>query len=403
MSRPFAAVETFLERILERPAARLFHAHPQPVQLERRIERAMSAMRVVASGQTYVPSRYRILLHPDDLDALQASDGDLAAMLAEAILVRAREQGQWLLRRPDVSLVASPRVSQGEVEVDAEPLDPSLVAAAATGLRPVELEGPRPPRAPIPGTGVIDDDAVAQSGVRAADPPPAPVVPPPTPASAGQRAAIPVIAEADTPPPVLPVALAAPPSPAVPVAAPPPPPPSPAPVAAPPPPAVPVASPASPPSPGLGTPLALVEAPLPTPTLASPPVVAVVMDAPAAETPVAAPEPGLSVPQPLLPPPLVGPHATIEVCLPDGSRLDVAFDGTALEVGRGTDNDIVIPDERVSRHHGRFAARHGTLVYTDLGSTNGSQVGGSRVREVALGAGDVVRLGRATLTVRPRP
>ena len=39
MSRSFAAVEGFLERILERPAARLFHAHPQPVQLERRIER----------------------------------------------------------------------------------------------------------------------------------------------------------------------------------------------------------------------------------------------------------------------------------------------------------------------------------------------------------------------------
>jgi len=110
-----------------------------------------------------------------------------------------------------------------------------------------------------------------------------------------------------------------------------------------------------------------------------------------------------AVPPPLLPPPLVGPHATIEVCLPDGTRVDVAFDGTELAVGRGTDNAIVIPDERVSRHHGRFSARHGTLVYTDLGSTNGSQVGGVRVREVALGAGDVVRLGRATLTVRPRP
>jgi pSer/pThr/pTyr-binding forkhead associated (FHA) protein len=109
------------------------------------------------------------------------------------------------------------------------------------------------------------------------------------------------------------------------------------------------------------------------------------------------------VPPPLLPPPLVGPQAIIEVRLPDGSGRDVTFEGSVLDVGRGTDNDIVIPDERVSRHHGRFSARHGTLVYTDLGSTNGSLVGGVRVREVALGAGDVVRLGRATLTVRPRP
>ena len=71
--------------------------------------------------------------------------------------MRARQQNRWLLRRPDVALIASPRIAQGDLEVDAEPLDPSLVAAAATGLRPVELEGPRPPRAPIPGTGVIDD------------------------------------------------------------------------------------------------------------------------------------------------------------------------------------------------------------------------------------------------------
>jgi pSer/pThr/pTyr-binding forkhead associated (FHA) protein len=99
----------------------------------------------------------------------------------------------------------------------------------------------------------------------------------------------------------------------------------------------------------------------------------------------------------------VGPHATIEVRHPDGTLREVVFDGSVLDVGRGTDNDIVIADERVSRHHGRFSARHGTLVYTDLGSTNGSQVGGIRVREIALGAGDVVRLGRATLTVRPRP
>ncbi len=206
MSRPFAAVESFFERVLERPAARLFRAHPQPVQLERRIERAMGAMRLVASGQTYVPSRYRILLHPADLEALQASDEDLPSLLADAILVRAREQGRWLLRQPDVSLVASPRIAQGDLEVDAEPLDPSLVAAAATGLRPVELGGPRPPRAPIPGTGVIDDEDVVQPpGALAAPGPSAPPKPRDT-----ARAAIPVVAEADTPPPVLPIVPAPP-------------------------------------------------------------------------------------------------------------------------------------------------------------------------------------------------
>ena len=376
MSRPFAAVESFLERILERPAARLFHAHPQPVQLERRIERAMTAMRVVAGGQTYVPSRYRILLNPTDLEALQASDGDVPGLLADAILVRAREHGHWLLRQPDVTLVAAPRIAQGDLEVDAEPLDHSLVAAAATGLRPVELEGPKPPRAPIPGTGVIEDEAVAQpwAGTPAPHPGERPVVRPEV-----ARAAIPVIAEMATPPPI----MAAAPAPAVPPAS----------LAAPAP-ALPPASPAAP-APALPVDVA------PSPAIAAlPDPGGVPLVPPSPPVPVGHAE--VALPPPLLPPPLVGPRATIEVSLPDGGRRDVEFDGTVVTVGRGTDNDIVIADERVSRHHGRFTARHGTLVYTDLGSTNGSQVGGVRVREIALGAGDVVRLGRAALTVRPR-
>lgn len=336
----------------------------------------MIAMRVVAHGQTYVPSRYRILLNPSDLEALEASDGDLSALLADAILVRAREQGQWLLRRPDVALVGVARVSQGDLEVDAEPLDPTLVAAAATGLRPVELEGPRPPRAPIPGTGVVDDEVVAASGafVRSGS---ETLSPPP---GGAARAAIPVVAEAGTPPPLIPVAQPSAPSPSMP----------------------------TPSSDGVQPDGATPASVAPTPAALAPRVELAPLAPSVAPAPVAPPiapvlEPDGPVPQPLLPPPLVGPHATIEVCLPDGARLDVAFDGTVLDVGRGTDNHIVIPDERVSRHHGRFSARHGTLVYTDLGSTNGSQVGGVPVREVALGAGDVVRLGRATLTVRPRP
>ena len=45
-------------------------------------------------------------------------------------------------------------------------------------------------------------------------------------------------------------------------------------------------------------------------------------------------------------------------------------------------------------------SRRGVLVYADLGSTNGSYVNGTRVREIVLGSGDVVRLGNSTLTIQ---
>ena len=168
MSRPFAAVESFLERILERPAARLFHAHPQPVQLERRIERAMTAQRMVRGGHTYVPSRYRIVLNPADLAALQAASDQLAGRPRGGDPPACPVAGllaAWRARRCCSS--PSARITQGDLEVDAEPLDPGLVSSAAAGLRPVGLEGPRPPRPPIPGTGVVPDPSPEPAAIAA--------------------------------------------------------------------------------------------------------------------------------------------------------------------------------------------------------------------------------------------
>jgi hypothetical protein len=76
------------------------------------------------------------------------------------------------------------------------------------------------------------------------------------------------------------------------------------------------------------------------------------------------------------------------------------YPGGTLRVGRGRDNELVLVDDRVSRHHGQLSARRGVLVYTDLGSTNGSFLNGTRVREIVLGSGDVVRLGNSTLTIQ---
>ena len=62
---PLAAIERFFERLFERPSARLFRARLQPVQLQRRIERAMEAERLAATDRTLVPNRFVVHLHPD--------------------------------------------------------------------------------------------------------------------------------------------------------------------------------------------------------------------------------------------------------------------------------------------------------------------------------------------------
>ena len=94
-----------------------------------------------------------------------------------------------------------------------------------------------------------------------------------------------------------------------------------------------------------------------------------------------------------------GPRATIREIRPDGSSRTIAFDGRPLTIGRGPDNGLVIRDGRASRHHARIDGRRGSLVLTDLGSTNGSFVNDRRVESVALGAGDRVRIGTTAFVV----
>ena len=86
--------------------------------------------------------------------------------------------------------------------------------------------------------------------------------------------------------------------------------------------------------------------------------------------------------------------------VPGGASRSVDVDGTDLTIGRAADNDLVLGDGRVSRHHGRLTGRRGTLVYIDLGSTNGSRVNGVAVGELVLGAGDRLELGDTSSSSR---
>ena len=94
-----------------------------------------------------------------------------------------------------------------------------------------------------------------------------------------------------------------------------------------------------------------------------------------------------------------GPHATIREIRPDQSNRSIAFDGRPLTIGRATDNGLVLRDGRASRHHARIDARRGSLVLSDLGSTNGSYVNDRRVESIALGEGDRIRVGTTTLLI----
>jgi hypothetical protein len=265
MAGPLAAVERFFERLFERPAARLFQAQLEPVQIQRSLERAMESERTMHSRRPYAPTDYRVLINSTDHAALDPANGSLRTDLGEALRRYARAHGYTLLAQPRVEIEASTVIPQGDVRVFATP----VVIPAATQT-------------------------------------PANAQPEPAPAES----------EGDDDEPILPVSEAT----------------------------------------------AVYAA-------ASPSI----------------------------------PKAVLAIRCPGQPVTRLPMRAGTIRLGRSLDNDVVLSDDRVSRRHGQIGIRHGMLVYTDLGSTNGSLLNSGAVTEIALGPGDVLQLGSSTITIEPSP
>jgi DNA-binding NtrC family response regulator len=71
-----------------------------------------------------------------------------------------------------------------------------------------------------------------------------------------------------------------------------------------------------------------------------------------------------------------------------------------LRVGKAPDNDLVLPDDTVSRHHCEVERRADGILIKDLGSTNGTRIAGSKVTEAIAPAGSILRFGEVEVVVR---
>ena len=128
---PLSGLERLLERLLERPSARLFGTRLQPIQIQRRIERAMERERRTGGDRIRVPDRYAVHLNAADLDGFGDGLEQVAGDLADAALVFARGRGYTLAARPTVVLMVDPRVAAGDIQVGATfQLGPAVAAEA---------------------------------------------------------------------------------------------------------------------------------------------------------------------------------------------------------------------------------------------------------------------------------
>src|SRR5690348_3661938 len=75
--------------------------------------------------------------------------------------------------------------------------------------------------------------------------------------------------------------------------------------------------------------------------------------------------------------------------------------GDQARVGKADDNDLVLPDDTVSRHHCELVREGDAVRVRDLGSTNGTRVDGTRVTDALLSPGAVLKVGEVEIGLRP--
>ncbi len=93
------------------------------------------------------------------------------------------------------------------------------------------------------------------------------------------------------------------------------------------------------------------------------------------------------------------PQATYQLYHPATGQFWWLHEGEN-SIGRGLDNDIIIRDESVSRHHAKIRVDGATIYIEDRTSINGVFVGGERVKSALLMRDAIFSLGLTELFIR---
>src|SRR5262245_45202143 len=91
-------------------------------------------------------------------------------------------------------------------------------------------------------------------------------------------------------------------------------------------------------------------------------------------------------------------QACLVLIYPPGAELGRRYElsGTAeVTIGRGSDCDIQIDRDSISRKHAKLNYTGGQWHVADLGSTNGSYVNDGQITQSSLRDGDLLKVGNA--------
>lgn len=128
-----AQFESFIERLMDRSVARATGSQLQPVEIGKRLARAMEAEQSVGVEGVIVPNMYQVLLSRPDYEHFEAARRSLARNL-EAHLARvARQRHFTMMARPVVRLDMAGDLEPGTLRI--QPSVADVESSGDTGTR----------------------------------------------------------------------------------------------------------------------------------------------------------------------------------------------------------------------------------------------------------------------------
>lgn len=110
-------MEQFFEKHIEGFFRRHFAAGIQPVEIGKKIVRAMEQNLQIGVSKTYAPNHYAVCLNPEDLSRMQSLEISLTDELAQYIIRKVKEQGYNLAGPPVVELHEDAALTLGELRI----------------------------------------------------------------------------------------------------------------------------------------------------------------------------------------------------------------------------------------------------------------------------------------------
>jgi transcriptional regulator with GAF, ATPase, and Fis domain len=99
---------------------------------------------------------------------------------------------------------------------------------------------------------------------------------------------------------------------------------------------------------------------------------------------------------------LLIPKSKLIIQSPDGAARDFVVDKGTISIGAADGSDLQLKDETVSRNHAEIMKTKEGYLIRDLGSTNGTFVGGLKVKEAYLVAGSIIKIGKTRIKFVPQ-